>query len=163
VSAVKADRRTVALVILAIAVPVLVAGPNVVASWFNDGPGGAEIRATRPDDGWKFLYHAARLSRDAELGTSALALEFARERWQSPARAESVELVYQHGGAFRVPVPEGAVAPPPRRAVATPRSRLGWVVTGRVGRRGEPQMIALVDMHDGVTVWSLRRPGRATR
>ncbi|MDH3228102.1 MAG: hypothetical protein OEM67_13580, partial [Thermoleophilia bacterium] len=99
-ASVKFDRRSLAVVIGIVTIPALVAGPNVIASRFTDGPGGASIRATRPDDGWRFIYDAARLSRGAQLGSEAGALERAREIWASQPAAESVQLVYQDTAPF---------------------------------------------------------------
>jgi hypothetical protein len=139
-----------------VAIPVLVVGPNVIASRYTDGPGGADIRATRPDDGWRFIYDAVRLSRGAKLGSEDGALERAREIWASQPAAESVELVYQETRPFDVPVPPSGVRPLPGTARAQPLSPLGWVVTGRFGAR-EPQMIGLLDMHSGQVAWRIRR------
>jgi len=156
VASVKFDRRSLAVVIGIVTIPALVAGPNVIASRFTDGPGGASIRATRPDDGWRFIYDAARLSRGAQLGSEAGALERAREIWASQPAAESVQLVYQDTAPFDVPVPSSGVRPEPGGARATPVSPLGWVVTGRF-REGEPQVIGLLDMHSGRVAWRIRR------
>ena len=155
-ASVKLDRRTLGAVIGVVAIPVLAFGPNVVATRYTDGPGGASIRATRPDDGWRFIYDAARLSRGAELGSETRALERAREIWVSRPGARSVELVYQDSEGFPVPVPAGAVQPDPRVARAVPLARLGWVVTGRFGPDRPEQMIGLLDMRTGRVAWRIR-------
>lgn len=155
-ASVKFDRRSLAVAIGIVAIPVVVIGPNVVASQFADGPGGATIRATRPDDGWKFIYDSARLARGAELGSEAGALERAREIWASQPAAESVQLVYQDDRPFEVDVPGGAVRPQPGTDRARPISSFGWVVTGRFGAR-EPQVIGLLDMHSGRVAWRIKR------
>ncbi len=106
------------------------------------------------DRGWKFVYHAIRLSRDARLGTSELALDRARDVWAGSPLADSVELVYADG-SFTVPVPEGGTPPAAGRRVAGPLSRFGWVVRGRV-RNGPPQMIGLLDYTTGRVAWNIR-------
>ncbi len=154
---VKVDRRTIAVLIGLVAIPVLLAGPNLIASTYNDGPGGADIRTTRPDDGWRFIFTAARLARGAELGSSGAALREAERIWVSQPRAESVQLVYQDLAPFPVPVPDDGVTPRKRARNARPRSELNWIVMGRFGGR-EPQMIGMLDLHSGRVVWRLRRP-----
>lgn len=154
---VKVDRRTVAVIVGLIAIPVLLAGPNIVAGAYNDGPGGADIRATRPDDGWRFIFTAARLSRGAELGSSGTALREAERIWVSQPRAESVELVYQDGEPFTVPVSPDGIKPRKAARKARPRTELNWIVMGRFRGR-EPQMIGMLDLHSGRVVWRLRRP-----
>lgn len=142
---------------LAAALIVVLAGlwaPVLVAGHYADGPGGAEVGYARVDRGWKFVYHAIRLSRDARLGTSEAALSRARDVWAGSPVAESVELVYMDG-AFAVPVPPGGATPTEERRVAVPISRLGWVVRGRV-RGGSPQMIGILDLHTGRVAWNIR-------
>jgi hypothetical protein len=153
--------------ILALALVVVVAGawtPTLVADHYADGPGGAEVGHARLDRGWRFVYHAVRLSRGARLGTSDLALARARDVWAGSPVADGVELVYQDG-AFEVPVPAGGTRPAADRRVAAPLSRLGWVVRGRVrggGRLGPAQMIGLLDYHSGRVAWNIRPlPGAA--
>jgi len=150
-------RGSRARIILASALVVVLAGawvPVLVADHYADGPGGAEVGFARVDRGWRFVYHAMRLSRDARLGTSDLALDRARDVWAGSPVAESVELVYMDG-PFAVPVPEGGTPPAPERRVAVPLSRLGWVVRGRVAG-GPPQMIGLLDLHTGRVAWNIR-------
>ena len=142
---------------LAAALIVVLAGlwaPVLVASHYADGPGGAEVGYARVDRGWKFVYHAIRLSRDARLGTSEAALARARDVWAGSPVAERVELVYMDG-AFVVPIPPGGATPAEERRVAVPLSRLGWVVRGRI-RGGPPQMIGLLDLHSGRVAWNIR-------
>ena len=157
-----------ARIILVAAVVVLAAlawVPVPIAERYSDGPGGAEIGRARLDRGWEFVYHAVRLSRGARLGDDDSALQTAREKvWAGPpALAQSVRLVYMDG-PFEVPVPEGGAAPPPGREVATPASRLGWVVEGTTfdGRtpRGVRQMIGLLDYRSGRVTWDIRRAAR---
>lgn len=150
-------RRSRARFILALAFVVVVAGlwvPALVADHYADGPGGAEVGVARVDRGWKFVYHALRLSRGARLGTSELALDRARDVWAGRPLADGVELVYQDG-AFTVPVPAGGTSPASDDRVAAPLSRLGWVVRGRV-RGGPEQMIGLLDYHSGRVAWNIR-------
>lgn len=71
-----------------------------------------------------------------------------------PARAESVELVYQ-GGPFIAPVPEGGVPPSAAKREVSPLSPLGWVVWGTVND-GPRQMIGLLDYHSGRAAWDIR-------
>lgn len=143
--------------LLAAALIVVLAGawaPVLVAGHYADGLGGAEVGYARVDRGWKFVYHAIRLSRDARLGTSELALDRAREVWAGSPVADSVELVYMDG-AFVVTVPRGGTEPAEERRVAVPLSRLGWVVRGRVAG-GPAQMIGLLDLHTGRVAWNIR-------
>lgn len=150
-------RRSRARIVLVAGVVAILVGlwvPVLVARHYADGPGGAEVGITRVDRGWKFLYHAVRLSRGARLGTSDVALDRARDVWAGSPLAESVELVYQDG-AFDVPVPPGGTAPAPGDRTAEPLSRLGWVVRGRV-RGGPEQMIGLLDYHSGRVAWNIR-------
>jgi len=136
---------------------VVVAGawvPVLVADHYANGPGGADVGYTRVDRGWKFVYHAVRLSRDARLGSADAALDRARDVWAGSPVAESVELVYADG-AFTVPVPERGTRPAAGRRRAEPLSRLGWVVRGRV-RNGPPQMIGLLDYPTGRVAWNIR-------
>jgi hypothetical protein len=143
--------------VVASALIVVLAGvwaPVLVAGHYADGPGGAEVGYARVDRGWKFVYHAIRLSRDARLGTSELALDRARDVWAGSPVADSVELVYMDG-PFVVPVPPDGTRPAEDRRVAVPLSRLGWVVRGRVAG-GPPQMIGLLDLHTGRVAWNIR-------
>jgi hypothetical protein len=143
--------------ILASALVVIVAGawvPVLVANHYADGPGGADVGYARVDQGWKFLYHAIHLSRDARLGSPELALDRARGVWAGSPVAETVELVYADG-AFAVPVPEGGTRPAAGSRVAEPLSRLGWVVRGHV-RNGPLQMIGLLDYPTGRVAWNIR-------
>ncbi len=142
---------------LAVAVVVVAAGawaPALVADHYADGPGGAEVGHARVDRGWEFLYHAVRLSRGARLGSADLALARARDVWAGSPLAQSVELVYMDG-PFVVPIPDDGALPAAQRRVATPLSRVGWVVRGSV-RRGPPQMIGLLDHHTGRVAWNIR-------
>ena len=144
--------------IAAIAIAAVAWAPAPVASHYADGPGGAEAGLVRIDRGWEFVYHAVRLSRGAELGTSGAAMERARKIWASRPRAESVDLRYLNG-PFAVPVPRGGAVP--RNPTARPRERLAWVVEGRIGE-GPRQMIGLLDYNSGALMWKLRaRAGRA--
>lgn len=150
-------RGTRARVVLAAGIVVILIGlwvPVLVARHYADGPGGAEVGIARVDRGWKFVYHAIRLSRGARLGTSDVALDRARDVWAGSPLADSVELVYQDG-AFAVPVPPGGTSPAPGDRVAAPLSRLGWVVRGRV-RNGPQQMIGLLDYDSGRVAWNIR-------
>lgn len=150
-------RRTRTRLFLAAALIVVLAGlwvPVVVAGHYADGPGGADVGYARVDRGWKFVYHSIRLSRDARLGTSELALDRARDVWAGSPVAQSVELVYMDG-PFVVPVPAGGTTPAADHRVAVPLSRLGWVVRGRISG-GPPQMIGLLDMHTGRVAWNIR-------
>jgi hypothetical protein len=155
-------RGTRGRIVLSLAVAVLVAAawaPVFIAERYADGPGGAEVGHARLDRGWEFLYHAVRLSRGAGLGSDGAALETARKVWAGPpAVAQSVRLVYMDG-PFEVPVPEGGLAPAPGKRVATPASRLGWVVEGAVFegrvRRGERQMIGMLDYASGRVTWDI--------
>jgi hypothetical protein len=155
-------RGTRGRIVLSLAVVALVAVawvPVLIAERYADGPGGAEVGRARLDRGWEFVYHAVRLSRGARLGNDEAALETARKVWAGPpAVARSVRLVYMDG-PFEVPVPEGGIAPAPGKRVATPASRLGWVVEGpvfegRVRREGR-QMIGLLDYASGRVVWDI--------
>ena len=129
--------------------------PMLIAGHYADGPGGSEVGYARLDRGFEFIYHAVRLSRGARLGDSATAEARARSVWAGPpAVASDVQLVYQDG-AFTVPVPPGGTEPAPDNRVAEPRSRLGWVVRGRV-RGGPSQMIGLLDYASGQVAWSIR-------
>ena len=148
-------RRT--RVVLVAGIVVILIGlwiPVFVARHYADGPGGAEVGVARIDRGWKFVYHAIRLSRGARLGASDAALDRARDVWAGSPLADSVQLVYQDG-AFLVPVPAGGTAPAADDRVAEPLSRLGWVVRGRV-RNGPQQMIGLLDYHSGRVAWNIR-------
>lgn len=138
--------------------------PAVAANRYSDGPGGAHVPLVRPDQGWRFLLDSARLSRGAVLGTDGDALGCARKVWSgSSALAEDVELVYGDGRPFAVPVPPAGGRPAPGKDLVRPRSRLGWVVTGRV-RGGPPQMVGLLDYADGRVSWDMRpRRGGACR
>jgi hypothetical protein len=155
-------RGTRGRIVLSLAVLALVAAawaPVLIAERYADGPGGAEVGRARLDRGWEFVYHAVRLSRDARLGTEGAALETARKVWAGPpAVAQSVRLVYMDG-PFEVPVPEGGIAPAPRKRIATPASRLGWVVEGPVfvgrTRREGRQMIGLLDYASGRVAWDI--------
>lgn len=136
---------------------MIVAGawvPVLVANHYADGPGGADVGYARVDRGWKFVYHAIRLSRDARLGSAGPALDRARDVWAGTPVAESVELVYADG-PFVVPVPEGGTRPAAGSRTAEPLSRLGWVVRGRV-RNGPLQMIGLLDYPTGRVAWNVR-------
>ncbi|WP_217914248.1 hypothetical protein [Miltoncostaea marina] len=149
------SRGRVALAVALVIMLVVLVAPAFVAGRYSDGPGGAEVGGARLDQGWAFLYHAVRLSRGAELGSADLALVRARGTWAgAPAVAEDVELVYSDG-AFTVPVPPGGTPPAPDDRVAEPRSRLGWVVHGRVGT-GPRQMIGLIDYASGRVAWDIR-------
>ena len=151
----RGSRGRVALALALVIILGVVAVPALVAGRYSDGPGGAEVGGARLDEGWEFVYHALRLSRDARLGSEDLAMVRARDAWAGPpAVAEDVELVY-FDGAFQVPVPEGGTAPAPDDLVAEPRSRLGWVVHGRV-RSGPRQMIGLIDYASGRVDWDIR-------
>lgn len=152
------------LVAVAIAVPLVAWLPTVAAHRYSDGPGGAHVGVARLDRGLEFLYHSARLSRGAVLGTDGDALGCAVKVWSgSSGLAESVELVYGDARPFPAPVPAGGAAPAPGKALVRPRSRLGWVVTGRV-RGGPDQMIGLLDLSDGRVAWDIRpRRGGACR
>jgi hypothetical protein len=132
--------------ILASALVVIVAGAWVPVLVANHYAG--------VDQGWKFLYHAIHLSRDARLGSPELALDRARGVWAGSPVAETVELVYADG-AFAVPVPEGGTRPAAGSRVAEPLSRLGWVVRGHV-RNGPLQMIGLLDYPTGRVAWNIR-------
>lgn len=150
-------RRTRTRILIAAALFVVLAGlwvPVLVAGHYADGPGGADVGYARVDRGWRFVYHAIHLSRDARLGTSELALDRARDVWAGSPVAQSVELVYADG-PFVVPVPEGGTPPAADRRVAVPLSRLGWVVRGRIAG-GPLQMIGLLDMHSGRVAWNIR-------
>lgn len=142
---------------------MIVAGawvPVLVADHYADGPGGADVGYARVDRGWKFIYHAIRLSRDARLGNAEAALDRARDVWAGSPVAEGVELVYADG-PFAVPVPEGGTRPAAGSRIAEPLSRLGWVVRGRV-RGGPLQMIGLLDYPTGRVAWNIRPlPGPA--
>jgi hypothetical protein len=159
----RGKRARIILVAVVVVLAVAAWVPVLVAERYSDGPGGAEIGRARLDRGWEFVYHAVRLSRGARLGDDEQALQTARQVWAGPpALARSVELVYLDG-PFRVPVPEGGLAPAPRGDVATPASRLGWVVEGTTfdGRtpRGVRQMIGLLDYRTGRVAWDIRRAG----
>lgn len=150
-------RGSRARVVLVAGIVVVLAGlwaPVLVARHYADGPGGAEVGIARVDRGWKFVYHAIRLSRGARLGTSDVALDRARDVWAGSPLADSVQLVYQDG-PFAVPVPADGTSPAPGDRTAEPLSRLGWVVRGRV-RNGPPQMIGLLDYHSGRVAWNIR-------
>jgi len=153
---VRVPRGRIAVPLAAIAVVAVAWAPAPVANHYSDGPGGAEAGLIRVDRGWEFVYHAVRLSRGALLGTDGSALDRAREVWASRPAAETVDLRYLDG-PFRAPVPEGGVVP--RNPVVTPRSRLGWVVEGRMDT-GPRQMIGLLDYRSGAVAWRLR-PKRA--
>ena len=143
----------IAVPVAAVAVVAVAWAPAPVASHYADGPGGAEAGLVRIDRGWEFVYHAVRLSRGAELGTSGAAIDRARTVWASRPKAESVDLRYLDG-PFTVPVPEGGAAP--RNPVARPRDRFAWVVEGQVAD-GPRQMIGLLDYWSGDVVWKLRQ------
>lgn len=128
--------------------------PVLVADHYANGPGGADVGYGRVDRGWKFLYHAVLLSRDARLGSSEAALDRARDVWAGSPVAEDVDLVYADG-PFTVPVPAGGTRPAAGRRRAEPLSRLGWAVRGRV-RNGPPQMIGLLDYPTGRVAWNIR-------
>ena len=148
-------RGRLLLALILVAVLVVAWVPMLIAGHYADGPGGSEVGYARLDRGVEFVYHAVRLSRGARLGDSATAEARARSVWAGPpAVASGVQLVYQDG-AFVVPVPPGGTAPAPDNRVAEPRSRLGWVVSGRV-RGGPEQMIGLLDYHSGQVAWSIR-------
>ena len=145
----------IAVPVAAVAVVAVAWAPAPVASHYADGPGGAEAGLARIDRGWEFVYHAVRLSRGAELGTSGAAMDRARTIWASRPGAESVDLRYLDG-PFTVPVPKGGVVP--ANPVARPRDRLAWVVEGRVGD-GPRQMIGLLDYSGGGVLWKIRPRG----
>ena len=141
-----------------VVVTALVAGlilPGVAAERFDDGPGGVGVHPAKPHQGWAFLYHVVKESRSAELGTASAALESAKVGWAGPpARAETVELVYQDG-PFTAPTPTGGTRPTSAKREVTPLSSLGWVVWGRVGD-GPRQMIGLLDYQSGRAAWDIR-------
>ncbi|MGD9696757.1 MAG: hypothetical protein AB7V42_13995 [Thermoleophilia bacterium] len=152
-------RIILSLVVVLVAAAAFV--PAFIAEHYASGPGGAEVGRARVDRGWEFIYHAVRLSRGAKYDTEGSALTRARTIWSGTVTARSVRLVYMDARPFRVPVPDGGTRPRPARRVATPASRLGWVVTGTVAG-GPPQMIGLIDYHSGRTAWNIRplpRPG----
>lgn len=147
-------RRAIVIAAAVVTLAGIVWAPTLIAGRYADGPGGAEVGLARPDRGWEFLYHAVRLSRGARLGTEDDALVRARDVWAGSPVAESVDLVYQ-SDSFRVPVPPGGVQPPPARAVATPLSRLSWVVFAHVCG-GPRQMIGMLDLPSGRVAWNIR-------
>ena len=147
-------RRRVVIATIVAVLACVVWAPTLIAEHYADGPGGAEVGIARLDRGWEFVYHAVRLSRGARLGSEDAALTRARDVWASRPGADSVDLVYMDG-PFRVPVPEGGVAPAPERATATPLSPLGWVVRGRVCG-GPPQAIGVLDYPTGRVAWNIR-------
>lgn len=150
------SRRRLAAILIALAVPLVLLAPTAVARVYAGGVAGVEVEFTKPHQGWTFIYHAARLSRGAELGTKASALEDARRIWAGPpAIAATVRLTY-FAGPVAAPVPPGGTVPAPNRATITPDSRLGWVVSGSV-RGGPAQPIGLLDYHDGDVAWDIRK------
>jgi hypothetical protein len=148
-------RRKVVTGTIVAVLACVVWAPTLIAEHYADGPGGAEVGIARLDRGWEFVYHAVRLSRGARLGGEDAALTRARDVWASRPEARSVDLVYMDG-PFRVPAPEGGVEPAPERAVATPLSRLGWVVRGRVCAGGPLQPIGVLDYPTGRVAWNIR-------
>ena len=95
----------------------------------------------------------ARWSMDE--GAGSVALDSAKVGWAGPpARAESVELVYQDE-PFLAPTPPGGVPPSAARREVTPLSSLGWVVWGSVND-GPRQMIGLLDYKSGRAAWDIR-------
>ena len=147
-------RRRVVIGTIVAVLACVVWAPALIAEHYADGPGGAEVGIARLDRGWEFVYHAVRLSRGARLGSEDAALTRAREIWASRPGAESVDLVYMDG-PFRVPVPDDGTPPAPERATATPLSRLGWVVRGRVCG-GPQQPIGVLDYPTGRVAWNIR-------
>lgn len=151
-------RRRVAVVVIVVMAAAAGWAPALVAHHYADGPGGAEVNRGRIDQGWRFIADAVRESRDTQLGHSDAALVHAQRIWARPSgRAEAVDLVWLDGGAFTVPVPDGAVRPGPVRRVARPQSPFGWVVWGHV-RGGPRQMIGLLDYRSGRVAWDIRPP-----
>ena len=147
-------RRKIVISTIVAILACVVWAPSLIAEHYADGPGGAEVGIARLDRGWEFVYHAVRLSRGARLGNEDAALTRARDVWAGRPEAESVELVYMDG-PFTVPVPEGGARPAPERAVATPLSRLGWVVRARVCG-GPRQMIGMLDYPTARVAWNIR-------
>jgi glycosyltransferase involved in cell wall biosynthesis len=99
-----------ALLIALPAAAVVLWAPSFVAEIY-DGDGFAGKPGpdylTRPDQGWRFLAGAVRLSRGAALGTATDALEQAKDVWAGPpAVADDVRLV-SGDDPFRV-----AIVPP---------------------------------------------------
>lgn len=158
--------RRVRLAIAAVpAAAAVLWAPSFIAEIYDgDGRGGTahESYLTRPDEGWRFLADAARLSRGAKLGTAKSALALARDEvWTGPPVVPtSVRLIYG-GEPFRVAVPPGGTAPAPQKAVARPRSRLSWLVEGRI-RNGPVQPIGLIDYQSRRVVWNIRPLPEAT-
>ncbi len=148
----RVPKGRIAVPVSAIAIVAIAWAPAPVANHYADGPGGAETGLVRIDRGWEFVYHAVRLSRGAELGTSGAAMDRARLIWASRPRAETVDLRYLDG-PFTVPVPEGGAVP--GNPTARPRDRLAWVVEGQMGD-GPRQMIGLLDYKTGDLIWKLR-------
>lgn len=134
------------------ALPTLIWAPGLVAMRYHDGS--ASEALARPDRGWRFLGDAVRESRGARLGWHDAALDRAREVWASGPRATDVELRWGPRD-YVVPIPPGGATPPARRRAARLRSRLNWVVTGRLPGRPE-QIIGMLDYRSGAVVWNIR-------
>ena len=151
-------RRAVGITAVGIVALAIVWAPSLIARSYTTGAQPIDF-LRRPDRGWRFLYDSVRLSRGAKLGSEGPALETAKRIWR---RADAVELVYLTG-PVTVPVPTGAVAPPPRARTVRPRSRLTWFVSGRIRSSGPRQVIGLIDFRSGRVIWDLRRvePRRA--
>ena len=149
------SRRTAVTSIAGLALVAVVVLPGIAAERFDDGPGGVGTHPAKPHEGWTFLYEVITESRSAELGTRSAALDSAKVGWAGPpARAESVELVYQDG-PFPAPTPPGGVAPSAGKETVTPLSSLGWVVWGSVND-GPRQMVGLLDYRTGRAAWDIR-------
>ena len=137
--------------ILASALVVILAGawvPVLVADHYADGPGGADVGYARVDRGWKFVYHAIRLSRDARLGDVRARARPGARRLGRAAPSPTASSSSTPTAPSPCPCPRAAPPPAAGRRVAEPLSRLGWVVRGRV-RNGPPQMIGLLDYPTG--------------
>lgn len=120
--------------------------PGLLATQYTSGRSSPDY-LVEPWQGWHFLYAATTLAIDADLNTSALAIEAAKKRFNDP--------VGESGGArvlrVRLVFADGQDVPVTGTSVRTPKT-LSWEVVGRLDGRDDV-LLALLDYSTGATLW----------